>query len=85
MLGLEFVADRETKEPFPPKARLARRLGDAAFERGLILYPGQGSVDGVRGDHVMIAPPFIVTDEQMDEIVTILVEALSAVLPVPAP
>lgn len=84
MLGLEFVADRGTKAPFPPKARLARRLGDAAFERGLILYPGQGTVDGVSGDHVMIAPPFIITDEQMDEIVAILVEALSAVLPAPA-
>jgi adenosylmethionine-8-amino-7-oxononanoate aminotransferase len=81
MLGLEFVADRTTKEPFPTTARLARRLGDAAFERGLILYPGQGTVDGVRGDHIMIAPPFIITDEQMDEIIAILVEALDAVLP----
>ena len=80
MLGLEFVADRTTKEPFPPKARLARQLADAAFERGLILYPGQGTVDGVCGDHVMVAPPFIVTDEQMDEIVAILAEALGAAL-----
>jgi adenosylmethionine-8-amino-7-oxononanoate aminotransferase len=84
MLGIEFVANRTTKAPFPPKARLARRLGDAAFERGLILYPGQGTVDGVSGDHVMIAPPFIITEEQMDETVAILVEALSAVLPAPA-
>ena len=81
MLGLEFVADRTTKEPFPTTARLARRLGDAAFERGLILYPGQGTVDGVRGDHIMIAPPFIISDEQMDEIIAILVEALDAVVP----
>ena len=80
MLGLEFVADRATKEPFPPKVRLARRLADAAFERGLILYPGQGTVDGVLGDHVLIAPPFVITDDQMDEIVAILSEALEAVL-----
>jgi hypothetical protein len=80
MIGLEFVADRETKEPFPTKSRLARRLADAAFERGLILYPGQGTVDGVRGDHLMIAPPFIITHEQMDEIVALLTEALEAVL-----
>jgi hypothetical protein len=83
MLGLEFVTDRETKEPFPPQNKLARRLGDAAFERGLVLYPGQGTVDGVRGDHVMIAPPFIVTEEQMEEIVAILAGALQAVLPGP--
>jgi adenosylmethionine-8-amino-7-oxononanoate aminotransferase len=80
MLGLEFVADRATKEPFPSKARLARRLGDAASERGLVVYPGQGTVDGVRGDHVMIAPPFVISDEQMDEIVAMLVEALGEVL-----
>jgi adenosylmethionine-8-amino-7-oxononanoate aminotransferase len=80
MLGLEFVADRDTKEPFPPQARLARRLADAAFERGLILYPGQGTADGVRGDHIMLAPPFIVTEQQMDEIVAILSDALQATL-----
>jgi len=80
MLGLEFVADRATKEPFPAKARLARRLGDAAFERGLILYPGQGTVDGVRGDQVMVAPPYVVSDAHIDDIVAILVEALEAVL-----
>jgi adenosylmethionine-8-amino-7-oxononanoate aminotransferase len=83
MLGLEFVANRATKEPFPSKRHLARRLADAAFERGLIVYPGQGTVDGVLGDHVVIAPPFIVTDEQMDQIAAILVAALEAVLPVP--
>jgi adenosylmethionine-8-amino-7-oxononanoate aminotransferase len=82
MLGLEFVADRTTKGPFPAKARLARRLGDAAFERGLIIYPSQGTVDGVNGDHTMIAPPFIITEEQMDDLVALLVEALEAVLPV---
>jgi adenosylmethionine-8-amino-7-oxononanoate aminotransferase len=80
MLGVEFVADRATREPFPARHRLARRLGDAAFERGLILYPGQGAADGVRGDHVMIAPPFIVTEAHMDDIVAILVEALQAVV-----
>jgi adenosylmethionine-8-amino-7-oxononanoate aminotransferase len=80
MLGLEFVADRDTKEPFPPQGRLAHRLGDAAFERGLILYPGQGTVDGVRGDHIMLAPPFIVTEQQMDDIVATLGEALQATL-----
>ncbi len=83
MLGLEFVADRTTKNPFPSKSRVAQRLADAAFERGLILYPGQGTADGVLGDHVMIAPPLVITDEQMDDVVGILADALQAVLPVP--
>jgi hypothetical protein len=84
MLGLEFVADRAAKEPFPAAVRLACRLGDTAFERGLIIYPGQGTADGVNGDHTLIAPPFIITDEQMDEVVAILAESLEAVLTGPA-
>jgi adenosylmethionine-8-amino-7-oxononanoate aminotransferase len=83
MLGLEFVADRASKEPFATENRLARRLADAAFERGLILYPGQGTADGIRGDHIMIAPPFIITEGQMDEIVAILTEAMEVTLPSP--
>jgi hypothetical protein len=78
MWGLEFVADRASKEPFPAERGLAKKLGDAAFERGLIIYPSSGNVDGLRGDQVMIAPPFIVTDEQLDEIVARLAEAIAA-------
>jgi adenosylmethionine-8-amino-7-oxononanoate aminotransferase len=80
MWGLEFVADRPTKAPFPAERRLARKIADAAFERGLIIYPSSGNVDGLRGDQVMIAPPFIVTDEQLDEIVTLLAEAIAVAL-----
>jgi adenosylmethionine-8-amino-7-oxononanoate aminotransferase len=47
MRGLEFVADRRTKEPFPSERNLARKLGDAAFERGLIVYPSHGNIDGL--------------------------------------
>ncbi len=83
MLGLEFVADRASKEPFAPENRLARRLADAAFERGLILYPGQGTADGIRGDHIMIAPPFIITEGQIDEVVAILTEAMEVTFPSP--
>jgi adenosylmethionine-8-amino-7-oxononanoate aminotransferase len=79
MWGLEFVADRATKEPFPAKRNLAQKIADVAFERGLIVYPSRGNVDGVRGDQVMIAPPFIVTDKQLDEIVRLLVETVRAV------
>lgn len=80
MWGLEFVADRATREPFPVKQGLAKKLGDAAFERGLIVYPISGNADGTRGDQVMIAPPFVVTDEQLDEIVGLLVDTVRAVL-----
>ena len=80
MWGLEFVADRSTKAPFPAEHRLSRKIADAAFERGLIIYPSSGNVDGLQGDQVMIAPPFIVTDEQLDEIVALLAEAITAVL-----
>jgi hypothetical protein len=80
MWGLEFVADRASKAPFPAERGLAKKLGDAAFERGLIVYPSSGNVDGLAGDQVMIAPPFIVTDEQLDEIVSRLAEAVTAVL-----
>lgn len=80
MWGLEFVADRASKEPFPAERGLAKKLGDAAFEHGLIVYPSSGNVDGLAGDQVMIAPPFIVTDEQLDEIVARLAEAIAAVV-----
>jgi len=80
MWGLEFVADRQTKEPFPTERGLAKRLGDAAFERGLIVYPSSGNIDGLWGDQVMVAPPFIVSDEQLDEMVGLLAESIDAVL-----
>jgi adenosylmethionine-8-amino-7-oxononanoate aminotransferase len=77
--GVEFVADRASKEPFPAKRGLAKKIGDAAFARGLIVYPVSGNVDGQRGDQIVIAPPFIVSDEQLDEIVGLLVETLNVV------
>jgi hypothetical protein len=70
--GVEFVADRETKAPFPPEACFGRRVGDLALQRGVIFYPGHGSVDGVRGDHVLVAPPFVITEAQIDELVDVL-------------
>ncbi len=78
--GLEFVADRETKETFDPERKLAARLKSAAMENGLICYPMSGTIDGRRGDHVLLAPPFICTTEQIDELVGKLSASLSAVL-----
>ena len=74
--GVEFVVDRETKEPFPPEIQFNRRVGDLAFERGVIFYPGGGCVNGVRGDHLLIAPPFIITKAEIDEMVGLLREVV---------
>ncbi len=64
--GLEFVADRATGEPFSPEAQVAARLKDVALTNGLLCYPTAGTADGVRGDHVIISPPFIITDDEID-------------------
>jgi hypothetical protein len=63
--AVEFVADKASKRPFPPEQNFAGRVGAAAMKRGLLVYPMQGSVDGVRGDHLLLAPPAIITGEQI--------------------
>jgi adenosylmethionine-8-amino-7-oxononanoate aminotransferase len=63
--AVEFVADKKTKRPFPPEQNFAARVGAAAMRRGLLVYPMQGSVDGISGDHLLLAPPAIITDEQI--------------------
>lgn len=79
MLGIELVADRSTKEPFPVEIHASKRVGDATLERGMVSYPGQGTVDGVRGDHLLYTPPLIISKPQIDEMITILDESLTAV------
>jgi adenosylmethionine-8-amino-7-oxononanoate aminotransferase len=79
MLGIEFVADRETKEPFDPDLGVSHRLYDAAMERGVYTYPGSGSADGIAGDHVMLAPPLNVSDESAERIGRVVVESVEAV------
>ncbi|MFP4044424.1 MAG: aminotransferase class III-fold pyridoxal phosphate-dependent enzyme, partial [Rhodosalinus sp.] len=78
-LGLEFVQDRETRAPFDPAEARHKRLKDAAFDAGLVCYPMGGTIDGRRGDHVLLAPPFILTDDQIDELVDKLGRAIDAV------
>lgn len=63
--GLEIVEDRSTKRPFDPARKIAPRIKSAAFEAGLICYPMQGTRDGAVGDHVLLAPPFIISDEEI--------------------
>ncbi|MED5533475.1 MAG: aspartate aminotransferase family protein [Pseudomonadota bacterium] len=79
--GIELVADKVSKSPFAPEKRLAAGIKKAAFEQGLICYPMSGTRDGVNGDHILLAPPFIIEDDQIDEVVTKLDTAISSCLP----
>ena len=76
MWAVEFVADSKTKEPYPSKAHFADRVCARCMEMGVLFYPGHGSADGVRGDHLMVAPPYVVTREQIDTIVRTLHQAM---------
>ena len=67
-LGMEFVAERDSKAPFAPEEARHKRFKAAAFEAGLLCYPMGGTIDGRRGDHVLIAPPFIISDDQIGEL-----------------
>ncbi|MGB1918678.1 MAG: aspartate aminotransferase family protein [Candidatus Puniceispirillales bacterium] len=68
-LGMEFVADRDSKTPFDPAKNINKKFKAAAFNAGLICYPMGGTIDGQYGDHVLLAPPFIITDQQINEMV----------------
>jgi adenosylmethionine-8-amino-7-oxononanoate aminotransferase len=74
--GVEFVADKTTKRPFTPELNFAGRAAQVAVNRGLLVYPMQGCVDGVSGDHVLITPPAVITAEQIDWAVKQLREAI---------
>jgi len=63
--AVEFVADKKTKAPFVPEKNIAGLVGQACLRRGLLVYPMQGCVDGVAGDHLLIAPPAVITAEQI--------------------
>ena len=77
--GVEYVRDKETKEPFDPGGKVNALIASTAFQKGLIIYPGGGGADGIRGDHSLLAPPFIITENQIDELVRILDETIEEV------
>ena len=77
--GVEFVKNRESKEPFDVKLKVNALIGARAFDKGLITYPGGGGADGIRGDHSLLAPPFTITEAQIDEMVTILDESIAEI------
>jgi adenosylmethionine-8-amino-7-oxononanoate aminotransferase len=80
LMALELVRDRATKEPFAPELKLHAAIKAKAMERGLLVYPMGGTIDGRRGDHVLLAPPFIVSVRELSEIVVRLKDAIDAVL-----
>ncbi len=78
--GVELVADRDTKAPFDPSRKIAPKIKKAAFEAGMICYPMSGTIDGQTGDHVLLAPPFIISDAQIGELVQKLAGAIDIAL-----
>jgi adenosylmethionine-8-amino-7-oxononanoate aminotransferase len=78
--AVEFVRDRGSKAPFDPALKLGARVKSAAMQRGLLVYSMGGTIDGARGDHIMLAPPFTVTPKDVDEIVDKLGDAVDAAL-----
>jgi adenosylmethionine-8-amino-7-oxononanoate aminotransferase len=78
--AIELVADRATRKPFDPGLKLNHRIKAAAFEGGLACYPAGGTVDGRSGDHVLLAPPYIATPEDIDKIVERLGAAVDSAL-----
>ena len=77
--GIEIVKDRSTKEPFQKKLNIAGKIKKQALDIGLICYPMQGTVDGSKGDHILIAPPFIINESEINEISTKLKSTIDLV------
>ncbi len=79
-IGIELVAERVGKQPYDPALQLFARVRDRSFANGLICYPSGGNVDGVKGDHVIIAPPYNATRAEVEEIVDKLRRSIAEVV-----
>ena len=79
---MEFVQDRETKEPFPLNEQIAGKLHKTGLgaEHGVSLIPATGNIDGMRGDMVIVSPPFTITKEEVDMIVDRVEKVITTVL-----
>lgn len=80
-IGIELVASRTDKTPFDPALNIAGKIKKNALAAGLACYPSQGTVDGKSGDHILLAPPFIISNDEMDMLVARLDSAIKASLP----
>jgi adenosylmethionine-8-amino-7-oxononanoate aminotransferase len=83
LIGLELVADRETRAPFPRADRVVERVLRAARDDGLLLYSGTGLADGTNGDAILLGPPFVITDSELERLVDILAAAMGSLMPAP--
>ena len=79
LLGIEFVQNKSTRQPFPASERIAEKIQAAAMDHGVLTYPTQGCFDGTRGDHILLAPPFILTPAESAQIAQALTAALAQV------
>ena len=80
-IGVELVADRDSKSPLDPDQKMHNRVQRAAFERGLMCYGMGGTIDGRRGDHILLAPPYNITEQHADELVSKFADAVKASFP----
>ena len=78
LVGVELVEERSGKTPFDPDRKIHARVKDAAMDRGLAVYPAGGTIDGRRGDHILLAPPFIIDASTIDAVVERLGDAVDA-------
>jgi adenosylmethionine-8-amino-7-oxononanoate aminotransferase len=83
LIGLELVADRETRAPFPRADRVTERVVRAARDEGLLLYSGTGLADGTNGDAILLGPPFVITEAELERLVDVLAAAIGTVTPAP--
>src|SRR5258706_1901553 len=81
LFGVEFVKDKATREPFPQSESIAEKIRQACLEESVLTYPTQGCFDGVRGDHILLAPPFTISPEESELIARALQSALEKVFP----
>ena len=79
-LGIELVANKQTKKVFDPSLKLHARIKKKAMENKLMVYPMGGTIDGRNGDHVLLAPPFIIDDSHVDQIAERLSKAMFSVI-----
>jgi adenosylmethionine-8-amino-7-oxononanoate aminotransferase len=78
MIGVELVADRDTKEPFDRSRRITEHVIATAFDLGLTLYPAIGCADGKSGDAIMLGPPFVITDDELEQVADIVTDSIEA-------
>jgi adenosylmethionine-8-amino-7-oxononanoate aminotransferase len=79
LLGMEFVKNKATREPFPREDGICEKIRNAAMEHGVLIYPTQGCVDGLQGDHILLAPPFIISREECQTITEAIAGALKKI------